>query len=519
MSDCVREQSGVFKKRRVLDGSLNPGKFNSLQTCHTIASSLNGNNGEWTNGDDMGGKKLKIQMSQKNANLKEIQRRAKQSAKDKLLSGKGAYFADSMTPINMSGSGSYSLSKVGGSVGKMLGGKSGKKIGAGLGAVGDLLTGRGNYVTNNTFSSNGTKSGFGEFLTDTAGNITGYAFREFLGYAFAPTVAGAFQTTSFSVNPGLSDTFPFLSAIATNYTSYSFEQLVFSFESLSGMATTGAVGNVVLCPDYNSSADPPINEEDAEMRPNAVSGVLISNLVCGIECDPRKLGRFPGLFVRAGALQANQDIKTFDHCKFYVSVYGVNNTVYPTGSKIGKVYAYYKVNLINPKIYDTLGFANPVDQFVSGGTLSNAIPLGTLCYRGSKNVIGGLVSRTGTSVYTFPDNYAGVALVMFVYYGSGLSGANSLVASGQLTAYNALCSNDALQTFTHAVTTSAGGELVAVGFWTVARANTSGENKITVSLGGSTTKNGGNLFVLTFNPLNGKPDLSRFYVASNVSSS
>lgn len=480
----------------------------SFKNNHNVPAQLNGVNGEATNSDD-----VRRNKNAKKLPTQEVKRRAKQSAKDKVRSlvGSGGYFNDSITPINMTGKGNY-LAKMGGKIGKMIDGRRGSRIGKGLGAAASLITGSGNYVTNNTFGA-GPKSAFGEYLTDTAGNISGYAFREFLGYAFAPSVAGAFQTTAYSVNPGLSDTFPFLSSIASNYTSYSFDQLIFSFETLSGMATTGAVGNVVLCPDYNSSSDPPINEEDAEMRPNAVSGVIIDKMRCGIECDPAKLGRFPGLFIRCGTIQQNQDIKTFDHCKFYISVYGVNNAVYPVGSKIGKIYAYYKVNLINPKVYDTLGFSNPVDQFISSGTTTTALPYG-LALRGPKNIIGGVMSISGDSRYYFPDNYQGLAMVIAAIYGTGLSpvGGNFMnpSATGQITTISNFCNNVATQTFDFRAQAASGTELVSVAMFNVNRALVSGTNYISLTLGASTTRTAANLIVLTFNPLNGQPNTSRF---------
>jgi hypothetical protein len=60
-----------------------------------------------------------------------------------------------------------------------------------------------------------------------------------------------FSLNTFSLNPGLADTFPWLSTVASSYQEYKFHGLVFEFRSLiTDFVTGGAPGVIIMATNY-----------------------------------------------------------------------------------------------------------------------------------------------------------------------------------------------------------------------------------------------------------------------------
>lgn len=81
-----------------------------------------------------------------------------------------------------------------------------------------------------------------------------FRHREYIADVSSSTT---FTTTSYSVNPGLSATFPYLCNIAQNFQEYQFNGLVFEFKSTSADAlnsTNTALGSVILAAQYRADA-------------------------------------------------------------------------------------------------------------------------------------------------------------------------------------------------------------------------------------------------------------------------
>ena len=77
--------------------------------------------------------------------------------------------------------------------------------------------------------------------------------REQIGDVFSPAAgAGAFHLDSYPINPGLSSTFPWLSAVADAYTHYKIHGLTLEFHT--SLPTTSA-GRVYMGFDYDVSAN------------------------------------------------------------------------------------------------------------------------------------------------------------------------------------------------------------------------------------------------------------------------
>lgn len=218
-----------------------------------------------------------------------------------------------------------------------------------------------------------------------------------------------FATTKYPINPGLPSTFPWLSSIANQFESYSFNQLAFFFETESG---TTALGSVMLGVDYDAADSAPVSKVQLMDYRSSVRCPTWSE--CALHCMPEDLHKQKSFFVRSGALSSNQDIKMYDVGNFWPSALGQGAT-----TSFGELYVEYDVNLITPQL-------NPDATLVSGkftGT-SNAAPFAV-----ATGSLPATVSSTGTtasvSTFTFSSNYQGIAILELT--GTGIT---TVVATG-----------------------------------------------------------------------------------------
>lgn len=176
--------------------------------------------------------------------------------------------------------------------------------------------------------------------------------RTFLG----PIVAqAAFNTTTFSANPGIADTFPWLSKVATRYDKYRFTRLRFEYRSVCATSSTGVV---MMSFDYNAADAPPASKAvQAQTIPNAENNVWMNNDLV-VPCDPT------WRFVRQGPV-ANTDVKTYDLGNMVLS------TLYGAATTTGELYVEYTVELDKPSEPEALAsFSLSSSPLVAGPLLS-----------------------------------------------------------------------------------------------------------------------------------------------------
>lgn len=141
------------------------------------------------------------------------------------------------------------------------------------------------------------------------------------------------------INPGLQKSFPLLSRFASKYSEYDFVQCIFHFKSLMTEGNDKATGSVMLVPSYNP-ADPPLTDKrGVENSEGAVSDKVTCDLVCGIECDDKK--------VAFGGLKYTREVdidpigrRQYDIGSLQVAMQGV-----PVGTVIGELWCSYQVRL------------------------------------------------------------------------------------------------------------------------------------------------------------------------------
>lgn len=464
------------------------------RNLHVVRRQLNGNNGSWTNTDD-----VKTQGVSK----AEIAKRIKQSNRDKALSGRGAYKFSK-------------AAKVAGSVGGKLGGKKGKiaaKIGTEIArrslqasGLGDYsFSGAGSYeaVANNTITgiSHSDVPTFG-YAGDTHGDMA-LSYTEYVGKLFSPSPANSFGLVSLSVNPGLPGVFQWLSQIASNYQQYEFDGLICTFLPSTGLITSGSMGFITMVFTYNPADDNPTSETQIKNMAGQVTGTPITKIMCGCECDKAKMLVPLGRYIRSGATPSGQDIKTYDTAKLWIGLYGINSTAFPANTQLGELHWSYRVKLIKPKLYDTLGFSTPTDSFWGATGITTALPLGTIPYKSSNNFIGGRLTTTSSQVYTFPDQFAGTVWITQFCYGTSPV-VNTFGLSGAITVQsNYIDSAGTANTPSYATSGSANSIRILV--VKVNQATTSGGNSVLLTLASGSAFTSAMFMITQVNPLIGQP--------------
>lgn len=141
-----------------------------------------------------------------------------------------------------------------------------------------------------------------------------------------------YTVNGYQANPGLADTFPWLSSLASRYDKYRFTSLVFEYRSV---ANTSVNGIAMMSFDYNASDAAPLSKVvQAQTIPNSENNVWISNSL-SVPCDST------WRYVRQGTVP-NTDIKTYDLGTMWLS------TQYGGTATCGELYVEYTVELDKP---------------------------------------------------------------------------------------------------------------------------------------------------------------------------
>jgi len=170
---------------------------------------------------------------------------------------------------------------------------------------------------------------------------------------------------SYSVNPGLSSVFTWLSNVAKNYETYRVHAMRWVFIPLNN---TSASGDIIMWADYNATDPPLTTEAQAYNHAGCYIGSVweAASLSMRVK-EMHALG--PRKFVRTTAIAG--DLKTYDVGQFNIAT--VNNA---SLSYAGKLLCEYDVEFFTPQTvpstaltpsYTSIGFSN-ANQTISTGT-------------------------------------------------------------------------------------------------------------------------------------------------------
>lgn len=252
-----------------------------------------------------------------------------------------------------------------------------------------LYRGRGSYVTNNLIQDAAANNVVPQFHPSDMHEVI-YSNREFVRDILAPAAGVLFQIDTLPINPGLAQTFPWLSQVAINFEEYEIMQLAFTYKSTVAdfASATGQVGQVLIATQYNPSSDSFSDKQEMMLYEGGMSCKTTETMIHGVECDPAKLTGDAQKYVRAGNVPATEDLKQYDIGKTSIAVLNV-----PAGyatQQIGELWVSYTVKLRKPKegsghAYNT-GRAIFVSKDQSGPRVLGA-PLSSVLGIGVRNTL------------------------------------------------------------------------------------------------------------------------------------
>lgn len=253
------------------------------------------------------------------------------------------------------GRGSYWGRQYGSQIGGALGDWASSRIDNMVGG----LTGRGALLSTPTETNSLINPVLADVVgapTDEVGTVV-IKHTEYVGDIYSKTL---FHNEGFYCNPGNPILFPWLSQLASNYTEYEFYQLVFEYKSVTSVLsdTSSQVGTVTMAFTYNAGDDLMTTKQQMLQYCGNQSVQINNNLLFGVECDPKKNAISPRLYVTnavSGAAIPDQDLKTYFLGCLQIAVNGCQ----AVGKEIGELYVHYNVILRKPKLFTTIGYANP----------------------------------------------------------------------------------------------------------------------------------------------------------------
>ncbi len=324
---------------------------------------------------------------------------------------------------------SIGLSKAGKQV-VMAGAKAASTI---IGAAPRMM-GMGGYTTNSLMVDDGVSdmvprvSGTGD---ETGAVIV--SRREYIQDIYAPASGISFQNQSFPINPGLEQTFPWLSQIAANYEEYELLQCIFAYRSTTSDATsaTGQCGTVIMATQYNCSSAAFTDKPAMLEYTGAMSTKSSETMLHGVECDPRKLSD-PGNTIRTGPVPQGADVKTYDHATLNVAV--TNTPSGYAGGVLGELWVSYTVKLKLPKFAVGRGALIGRDLFVSAKDESVTYPFGpagTMLAAQQNNIGCSLTYATNSIIVNFPNAYSGYIRVIIRL--EGVTSTNTIMTGASQT--------------------------------------------------------------------------------------
>lgn len=271
------------------------------------------------------------------------------------------------------------LSTVGGIAGGYLGGPAGAVVGRTAGSLMGhgikSLTGFGDYlVKKNSLLSPGNPPSIRNGALP--GGSTIISHKEYLGDIISSSSANTFDLRSYDINPGLSDSFPWLGQVAPNFQQYKILGMAFEYRTMSADAlnsTNTALGQVIMATNYDALADDFQSKAEMENSAYAQSVKPSSSCLHLIECDTSTLP-INELYLRAGSVPSGADKRMYDLGKFQIATNGFQGT----SVNCGELWVSYQVMLLKPKIWDALG--EDVEYFTcfQDGTCNAAAPIGSV---------------------------------------------------------------------------------------------------------------------------------------------
>lgn len=235
----------------------------------------------------------------------------------------------------------HPLRTSGGQIGKRLGSKKrGEQIGSFLGKI----TGTGDYTLQ---SQRLSSTSIPTFLPSKRG--VRVVHREYLGDVRASSTAGAFRLQSYPLNPGLFQTFPWLSSFAQQFDQWKPNGMVAFIKTLSSnYSGTTSLGTVIIATDYDVKDAPYASKIEMENSEFATSGNASQSITHAIECRKQETSNI--YYTRSGAVPSDDNPRFFDLGNLQVATTGC-----VADQLVGELWISFDITLYKPQLFGSLG--------------------------------------------------------------------------------------------------------------------------------------------------------------------
>lgn len=266
-------------------------------------------------------------------------------ASPKVVSGRGAYFKGTAGMRTAKGFGDYDLgegSSIGSHVGAWLGDKAQNLI--------KSVAGFGDYVKPSWNPKSNSLLSMGQdppiVKNSPEGNFI-IRHREYLQDIITGT-PGQFVVNSYKIQPGLPDTFPWMSITAQCFEQYQLRGMIFEFKSTSAdslNSTNTALGEVIMATEYDSKKPNFASKVDMQNHQYAVAARQSSSMLHPIECA-HPLSTLDVLYVRSGQVPEGADSRMYDFGNFQIATVGQQGS----NINIGELWVTYEVELLKARL-------------------------------------------------------------------------------------------------------------------------------------------------------------------------
>lgn len=295
------------------------------------------------------------------------------------------------------------LRTLGGLGGRLLGGFAGQgdigsQVGTNLGASISKWLGSGDYAVASNSLVRESASGYIPMMHKDAQTIT-VRHREFLTEVTGKIAFTVLRT--FPINPGLALTFPWLAAIASQFSEYTVKGMVYHYVPTSGNAvstTNAALGSVMLQTSYRATEAVPVSKVELLNEYWANESKPSDTFCHPIECDPKE-NPFNVQYVRTGDLATTENQLMYDLGSTRLAVSGQQ----ADDIVLGDLWVTYEIELRKPKMTALTGEAEYSYGVNCSGSITNILPFGTTQTEVVDSLAGG-ATISGTAVTLAPGN-------------------------------------------------------------------------------------------------------------------
>lgn len=218
--------------------------------------------------------------------------------------------------------------------------------------------------------------------------------REYLGDI---TGSVGFSSRSYTINPGLETSFPWLSNVGYGFQQSRIHGLLYEFVSTSADALNSvntALGTIIMATQYNATLPNFLNKAEMEQYEFSCSSKPSKSLIHPVECNPAETP-LSHLYVRSGAVPAGSDARMYDLGTFQLATVGMQ-----AAATIGELWVTYDVEFFKPRIQPGGSYPGQFTRIANGP------------YDAAANVLGSVQTTTkgtlGVTISTVTTGWDGI---------------------------------------------------------------------------------------------------------------